>query len=350
MQKLEPIAPPLLAWYHQNRRVLPFREDPAPYHIWVSEIMLQQTRVSAALPYYNRFMQELPTIADLAVCSEEKLHKLWQGLGYYSRVRNLQKAAKIVVEQYGGKLPADYEALKKLPGIGEYTAGAIASIAFGLPEVAVDGNVLRVFSRLLASRADIMLPETKRSLSAQVQAQQPPAQAGDYNQALMELGALVCLPGTPNCAECPLQGLCHGYRCGIAAQLPVKAAAKPKKEVPVCVMVVQSGGRVLLMQRPKRGLLAGLWGPATLEGDYTKAQAAEYLSGFFPGIKAGAALPKAAHIFTHRVWNLYGWDFSLPLPAALPPGMVWASPEEVENKYTVPTAFKAYYAHLRGKA
>ena len=191
---MENIAPALLDWFYASRRILPFREDPTPYHVWLSEIMLQQTRVSAALPYYERFLAALPDIPALAGCEEEKLHKLWEGLGYYSRVRNLQKAAKIVCAQYGGQLPADYNALLALPGIGEYTAGAIASISFGLPVPAVDGNVLRVFARLYNDPRLVTDPQVKREFTARVMEHQPPAKAGDYNQALMELGALVCLP------------------------------------------------------------------------------------------------------------------------------------------------------------
>ena len=202
---MENIAPALLDWFYTNRRILPFREDPTPYHVWLSEIMLQQTRVSAALPYYERFLAALPDIPALAGCEEEKLHKLWEGLGYYSRVRNLQKAAKIVCAQYGGQLPADYNALLALPGIGEYTAGAIASISFGLPVPAVDGNVLRVFARLYNDPRLVTDPQVKREFTARVMEHQPPAKAGDYNQALMELGALVCLPnGAPLCEQCPL--------------------------------------------------------------------------------------------------------------------------------------------------
>lgn len=342
MPKLAPIAPPLLAWYHKNRRILPFREEPTPYHIWVSEIMLQQTRVSAALPYYHRFMRELPTITALAAAEEEKLHKLWQGLGYYSRVRNLQKAAAIVVEKYGGELPASYEELKQLPGIGEYTAGAIASIAFGLPQLAVDGNVLRVFSRLLASEADIAKPETKKELSAQVKTQQPPAEAGDFNQALMELGALVCTPGTPKCEDCPLQGLCHGHKQGIADLLPRKAAAKPKQVLPVCVLLVRCGTDIFLFQRPKKGLLAGLWGPFTLEGTYTKEEAEQLLARQLPSMEMQEELPRAQHVFTHKIWQLYGWACRVPAGTPVPKGAVLASPAQVKGQYSVPGAFKAY--------
>ncbi len=344
---MQPIAGPLLAWYHQHRRILPFREDPSPYHIWVSEIMLQQTRVSAALPYYARFMQRLPSPAALAACSEDELHKLWQGLGYYNRARNMQKAAQILVAEHGGELPGDYEALLALPGIGEYTAGAIASIAFGLPQVAVDGNVLRVFSRLLGSHEDVSLPKTKKALAAEVKAQQPSAQPGDYNQALMELGALVCTPGTPKCGGCPLAALCEGNRLGIAASLPVLPAKKAKAETPLCVLVLHSpDGRVLLRRRPQKGLLAGLYEPFTLEGRLTKEQAQKELSARFPGSFLQAELPLAKHIFTHRIWQMYGWQGRLASTAAPGGAFLLAGAKELQEAYAIPGAFKAYLPFL----
>ena len=231
---MENIAPALLEWFYRNQRILPFRTDPSPYHVWLSEIMLQQTRVSAALPYYERFLAALPDIPALAACEEERLHKLWEGLGYYSRVRNLQKAARIVCEEYGGELPADYDALRALPGIGDYTAGAIASISFGLAVPAVDGNVLRVFSRLYNDPGVITEPGVKKAFTARVMEHQPPEKAGDYNQALMELGALVCVPnGAPLCAQCPLAHLCAAHAAGTALTLPRKATPKARRIEPV---------------------------------------------------------------------------------------------------------------------
>lgn len=345
MLELLPVAPPLLAWYYQNRRTLPFRDDPTPYHIWVSEIMLQQTRVAAALPYYTRFMEQLPDIASLARCEEERLHKLWEGLGYYSRARNLQKAATIVVEQYGGELPGDYQALLALPGIGEYTAGAIASIAFGLPEVAVDGNVLRVFARLLASREDVMLPATKKIIGAIVKQHQPPDKAGDYNQAIMELGALVCLPSSPKCGVCPLQEVCHAKQQEIAAELPVKTPPKAKEKVDVCIFLVKSSaGKILLQKRPKKGLLAGLWQPFLVKGKLDKQQAAEIMRQALPGATIEKVLPKASHVFSHKIWSMYGWEWYVDdevLPNA-PGEYIFATKQEIADVYTLPEAFKVY--------
>ena len=254
---MQPIAAPLLQWFNANKRLLPFRQEPSAYHIWVSEIMLQQTRVAAAIPYYERFIAALPDPAALAACEPDALRKLWQGLGYYNRVSNMQKAARIVCEQYGGDLPADYEALRSLPGIGDYTAGAVASIAFGIPVPAVDGNVLRVFARLYNDDADVMTPAAKKAFTVRVVDQMPKATPGPYNEALMELGALVCVPGAPRCEVCPLAQLCQGYAAGRAAELPVKPAPKAKGRVPVTVALIESERGVLLQRRPARGLLAG---------------------------------------------------------------------------------------------
>ena len=267
-QILKQLAQPLLAWYDIHRRILPWREEVSPYRTWVSEIMLQQTRVAAVLPYFQRFMEAFPTGEALAQADTERLMKLWEGLGYYSRVRNLQKAAKIVCEQYGGELPADYDALRALPGIGDYTAGAIASISFGLPVPAVDGNVLRVFSRLYNDDGLITDPKVKRAFTARVMEHQPPAAPGDYNQALMELGALVCVPnGAPLCEQCPLAHLCQARAAGTALSLPRKAAPKARRIEPVTLAVVRSPAGVLLQQRPEKGLLAGLWQPVLWENE-----------------------------------------------------------------------------------
>ena len=346
---MENIAPALLDWFYQNKRILPFRTDPSPYHVWVSEIMLQQTRVSAALPYYERFLAALPDIPALAACEEEKLHKLWEGLGYYSRVRNLQKAAKIVCAQYGGQLPADYDALRELPGIGDYTAGAIASISFGLPVPAVDGNVLRVFARLYDDARLITDPAVKKAFTARVMEHQPPEQAGDYNQALMELGALVCVPnGAPLCAACPLHGLCRARAAGTAPTLPRKAAPKARKVAPVTVALVESGGNFLIRQRPEKGLLAGLWEPLLWEEEaLTPGELHEKLTamGLVCEADAIAPLPAAKHIFSHIEWRMTQYAVPAP-PQPAPEGTVWASREQLRTEYTLPGAFKACKKYL----
>lgn len=341
-----PIAPPLLGWFAAHRRSLPFREQPSPYHVWLSEIMLQQTRVSAALPYYERFLAALPTVEALAACPEEQLHKLWEGLGYYSRVRNLQKAARIILERYGGALPADYDALRALPGIGEYTAGAIGSICFGLPVPAVDGNVLRVFSRLYADARSILDPAVRRELTARVMAHQPPDAPGPYNEALMELGALVCLPnGEPLCAQCPLNALCAARAAGCETQLPVKAKPKPRRIERYSVLAVFSPAGVLLQRRPDKGLLAGLWQPllaesARSEDEALTAPAAAGLA--LPGLRVLGPLPAAKHIFTHIEWRLTGWRLACPAAPALPEGYLWAGAAQLQSELALPGAFAAY--------
>lgn len=343
MQVLSEIAPPLLRWYDENKRVLPFRTQPSPYRVWVSEIMLQQTRVSAALPYFERFMAELPTIADLAACPEDKLMKLWEGLGYYSRVRNLQKATRVVVEQYGGALPADYAALRALPGIGDYTAGAIASISFGLPVAAVDGNVLRVFSRLLCDEGDILRPDTKKRMTEFVLAAQPQDRPGDYNQALMELGALVCVPnGPPLCGQCPWQALCRAHAEGRELTLPVKAKAAARKALDYTVCLVLREDTLLLRRRPAQGLLAGLWEPVLLEGRLDKDAAAAALAALGLKVKLGAPLRPAKHVFTHLEWHMTGYVCAWQ--EGQPAGSVWASRAQLEEDYALPNAFKAYTA------
>lgn len=336
------IAQPLLHWFWANHRVLPFRSDPTPYHVWVSEIMLQQTRVAAAVPYYERFVQELPDIPALAACEEERLLKLWEGLGYYSRVRNLQKAARIVCEQYGGQLPGDLAALKKLPGIGDYTAGAIASIGFGIPAPAVDGNVLRVFARLYNDEGDIMQPAVKAATTQKVMAQQPAEAPGDFNQALMELGALVCTPGQPDCAACPLQALCLGRQSGNPARLPQKAPKKARKKCELTLCLAQdAAGRWLLQKRGEQGVLAGLWQPLVLaEEALDEKRALAAAQKLLPAAVLLKEKPlKAKHIFTHLEWHMTAYVMAVPCTPP-PEGCVWASPAQLEQEYTLPGAFK----------
>lgn len=347
MPQQDSVAAPLLAWFRQNQRVLPFRTHSTPYRVWVSEIMLQQTRVSAVLPYYERFMAELPTVADLAACPPQRLDKLWEGLGYYSRARNLQKAARIVCEQYGGELPASFEALRALPGVGDYTAGAIASICFGLPVPAVDGNVLRVFSRLYADEGDVTTPAVKRAFTARVMAHQPPGAPGDYNQALMELGALVCLPGgEPLCGACPLGDVCEARRQGRQTSLPVKPPKKPRRAQAVSVALVHSPAGWLVQRRPGRGLLAGLWQPVLWEqamaGPEQRAALQALLGANAPA--PAAALPPARHIFSHIEWQMSGWRYELAAAPAPPAGCAWAHAGALRGTYTLPGAFKAYRA------
>ena len=257
---LEYLSERLLPWYADHYRDLPWRENRAPYRVWLSEIMLQQTRVEAVKGYYARFLQQLPTIAALADASEETLLKLWEGLGYYSRVRNLQKAARQIMEKHGGVFPQTYDEVRALAGIGPYTAGAICSICFDLPTPAVDGNVLRVVSRFTASDAPITDEAVKRETARMLAAVYPKGHCGTFTQALMELGATVCLPnGAPQCKDCPLQGLCEAEKQGRQRDFPVKAAKKPRRAEERTVLILRCGDKLAVCKRPERGLLAGLW-------------------------------------------------------------------------------------------
>ncbi len=249
----------LLEWYQENKRSLPWRGHPDPYAVWVSEIMLQQTRVEAVIPYFHRWMERFPTIAALADAPEGDVLSAWEGLGYYARARNLRRAAQVIMEQYDGELPRDPANLRKLRGIGRYTAGAIASIAFGLDEPALDGNIRRVLARVFDVVEPADSPRGTRLLWALAAKHLPKGHAGDYNQALMDLGATTCVPANPRCPICPMRGMCQARKLGIQAELPV---LKAKKSVPHRVMaaaVITRGRQVLLAQRPSNGLLGGMW-------------------------------------------------------------------------------------------
>ncbi len=322
------LSEPLLDWYRKNRRILPWRENTDPYRVWISEIMLQQTRVRAAIPYYERFLAALPTVRDLAEADDDLLVKLWEGLGYYSRVRNLKAAAKKVMEEFDGALPRDYNLLKTLPGIGEYTAGAIGSIAFGLKVPVVDGNVLRVFARIFGSHLDVAKPQTKTEFTKLAQ-ETLPDEVGDFNQALMELGATVCVPnGAPLCEECPVRKLCAAYGTALAETLPVKSekAARSKKEY--TVLVYRCGERYLVEKRPQNGLLAGMWGFVMKEGHLKP----EEVGG------AVTKLGKSKHIFTHVEWHMVGYLVDVEETD----GGVWATVEELREVYAIPSAFRKY--------
>jgi len=344
--ELSQIIAPLLAWYDGHARKLPWREEVSPYRTWVSEIMLQQTRVSAATEYFNRFMKEMPDIRTLAEADEERLLKLWEGLGYYSRARNMQKAAKLLVKEYNAALPASFELLKKLPGIGEYTAGAIASIAFEIRVPAVDGNVLRVLSRLLNSEADVSLLETKRMLTERLAL--PQQRVGDFNQALMELGALVCLPnGAPKCEGCPLIALCIGRAAGREQSLPKKAPKAARRLEERTVLLLCKEGRILLRRREKKGLLAGMYEFPTVMGKLSEAQARRAAEALGFLVKGGEPAPEAKHIFTHLEWHMTGWRFEAE--GRGPEEAVWTAPEALLERFALPSAFETYRRFLLGK-
>ena len=333
----------LLPWYERNRRELPWREDRDAYHIWVSEIMLQQTRVEAVKGYYARFLAELPTVQALAQCDDEKLHKLWEGLGYYSRVRNLKKAAQVIVSQHGGVFPQTYQELLALPGIGEYTAGAIGSIAFNLPTPAVDGNVLRVCARLTEDRSPIDLPETKKKVHAALAAIYP-ENAGDFTQALMELGATLCGPNwKPRCESCPCASLCLAYQRGTAETLPVKSPKKAKRQEERTVFIFSCDGCYALRKRPNRGLLAGLWEFPNVSGKLEVPQALEAAEYMGVGPRNLLRQVERKHIFTHIQWNLRGYYLEV---AEKPDCFQWFTGEEIRAQAALPTAFRQFWEEI----
>ena len=294
----------LLAWYDQHARVLPWRGIHDPYRTWVSETMLQQTRVETVLSYYERFLARFPDVAALAGAPEDEVMKLWEGLGYYRRARNLQKGARQVMDEYGGEIPSEPSALLKICGIGAYTAGAIASIAFDRPVPAVDGNVIRVVSRLMGIRENVGIPSVKRRIEQTAAELVPPLRPGDFNQAMMDLGATVCTPGTPACDRCPLTGLCDAYRAGDAEDIPELPRKNPPRELQYDLCLIFSGGRVLMRQRTET-MLQGLWIYPMLDGWHTMKQlpaAVKRKTGLT--VTDARAAGEARHVFTHQVWRM----------------------------------------------
>ncbi|HIR84924.1 MAG TPA: A/G-specific adenine glycosylase [Candidatus Galloscillospira excrementavium] len=337
MKELEQLPIPLLTWYREHARVLPWRSDPTPYHVWLSEIMLQQTRVAAVMEYYRRFLAALPTVADLAAVEEDQLMKLWQGLGYYNRARNLQKAARQVMEDWGGQFPRTYKDLRTLAGVGDYTAGAIASIAFGEDVPAVDGNVLRVVTRITGDSGDITRADTKERIRAALADILPRGMAGEFNQAMMDLGATVCLPnGAPLCGQCPAEGFCTAHREERTGELPVKAAKRPRRVEERTVFLLFHGGRVALRRRGEKGLLAGLW---EYPNEFSPASDALAAWGIEPAAEEFGGTGK--HIFTHIEWHMTARLIETK-GEALPEGWVWAGREELRREYAVPNAFQSF--------
>lgn len=386
IETLDEIAEPLLRWFHSEKRALPWREKPTPYRVWVSEIMLQQTRVEAVKPYFERFVAALPDVRALARADEDTLMKLWEGLGYYSRARHLQSAARLICSDHGGEIPARFDDLLTLPGIGRYTAGAVASIAFGERRPAVDGNVLRVIMRLLACPADILKESTKRAVEEALIARLP-ENAGDFNQSLMELGALVCLPrGAARCPSCPLERLCLAKEANLQAELPQKTPPKRRRTEKLTIFLLAKNDKIALQKRPAQGLLAGLWGFPAMEGHLKKKEAEEALQaiGLIPAKLH--ALPAAQHIFSHITWQMVGWHVELAetssdepsaatksspasteaveanaRPASLclheatapyeaqtkTPPLLWATAQEIADIYSVPAAYRSYFPYLQ---
>lgn len=363
--RIDTIGPKLVAWYEAHGRELPWRVDRDAYKIWISEIMLQQTRIEAVKPYFARFMEALPTLEALANVEEERLLKLWEGLGYYSRARNLKKCAMTVMEQYDGTLPADYEALKKLPGIGPYTAGAIGSLAYGLAVPAVDGNVLRVLSRILCSYEDIMQTGLRNKMEQLLLHHMPKETPGQFNEAIMELGETICIPnGRPFCEQCPLRENCLGYAAGVQEELPVKAPKKARRVEERTVIILRYEGAesddecvsepsdlkddrrgkalwIALRKRPDTGLLAGLYELPAMDGHLTKEQVQAVLGE--QGLQVHSLQPteKARHIFSHVEWDMTGYVVELD---ALPESTdyLFVERQRLKEEYALPTAFKAF--------
>ena len=366
MLLLEKIVRPLLSWYEENARILPWRKDQEPYHVWVSEIMLQQTRVEAVKPYYARFLSALPDVKSLADVSEERLLKLWEGLGYYSRVRNMQKAARNIMTEHGGNFPKTLDEIRKLPGIGDYTAGAIASISFGISEPAVDGNVLRVIMRVLNRRDDILLPATKKTVRDELRKVMESAAVytpGVFNQSLMELGALLCVPnGEPHCTECPLRNLCLARKNGSVSLLPVRKKKAGRRIEERTVLLLLDGEKAAIRRRPNTGLLAGLYEfPSVLGYPSEKELIREVQKLGYSPIRF-IRLPDAKHVFSHVEWHMRGYAVRIEEDtarieedtarteedAAMADGeIIWANQAALKSRYAMPSAFSAYL-HVLG--
>ena len=344
---LEEIVVPLLDWYDKQKRTLPWRSKPTPYRVWVSEIMLQQTRVEAVKPYFARFMKALPTVKKLAACPEEELLKLWEGLGDYNRVRNMHKAEQILVAENKGEVPAQFDELIKLPGIGKYTAGAISSIAFGIPVPAVDGNVLRVITRITADDRDIAKDSVKQSIARDIQEIIPMRRAGDFNQALIELGAIVCVPNGPaKCSECPVAHLCEARKRDIVMELPKKAPKKERSIEEKTVLIIKDGEKIAIRKRPNKGLLAGLYELPNVEGQLSEDEVLTLVKSYGLAPLFIERLEDSKHIFTHKEWHMTGFAVRVAELEGETDGMLFVERKTVEKEYPIPSAFAAYAKYI----
>jgi len=332
------IVPLLLEWYWRHKRTLPWRENTEAYRVWISEIMLQQTRVEAVVEYYVRFLARFPNVVSLAQAEEEELLKYWEGLGYYSRARNLHKAAKIICEEHGGVFPSRLEEIRALPGIGEYTAGAIASIAFEQPVPAVDGNVLRVISRIVRKDRCTDDPAVKRDITAQLAEIYPEEHRGDFTQSLMELGATICLPnGVPKCGACPLSGLCAAHKTGEELKYPLRAEKKQRKLEKKTVLVLRCGEKIAVRKRREKGVLSGMWELPNYDGHLREQEI--FVSLEKEGLTAkeiGIFFAKK-HIFTHIEWQMQCCCVNCEKTAG---EYLWVTQEQLEKEIALPTAFK----------
>ena len=342
--KLADIVIPLTDWYRKNKRDLPWRHNPDAYRVWVSEIMLQQTRVEAVKGYYDRFLKALPTVKDLAEAQEDKLLKLWEGLGYYNRVRNMQKAAQQIMVDYHGIFPDTYEEILKLKGIGNYTAGAISAFAYGIPKPAVDGNVLRVISRIIGSYEDIMKQSVRKKIETALEGIIPENAASDFNQGLIELGAIVCVPnGEPKCEECPVKEMCVAHKEDLAAEIPVKKKAKARKIEDRTVLIFKDDDKIAIRKRPAKGLLAGLYEFPNLDGHLSMDEVTEYSKNIGLMPVRVQKLPEAKHIFSHIEWHMTGYEVIVDeLEKTNEKGFLFIHPEQIKKEYSIPSAFEKY--------
>ncbi|MCL2035505.1 MAG: A/G-specific adenine glycosylase [Oscillospiraceae bacterium] len=328
----------VIRWYLQNKRDLPWRENKEPYRVWLSEMMLQQTRVQAVIPYYKRFLAELPTIGALAAANEEQLYKLWQGLGYYSRARNLQKAARVIMTEYDGVFPNAYEQILKLPGVGPYTAGAIASICFDAPVPAVDGNVLRVTARIEGLAVDISQPAVKKEIREALLQIYPKSGSGDFTQGLMELGATVCVPGgKPKCGECPVKSICKAFQNGATGEIPLKKPAKTRTHESITVFVLVCNEKFAIRKREEKGLLAGLWEFPNNVGILTSEQAISLASSWDVKPEKIAKKADKKHVFTHIEWHMRFYRIPCGEQSAR---FIWVDEDALRDTYAIPTAFQ----------
>lgn len=332
----------LLNWYDGHARILPWRDHPTPYQVWVSEIMLQQTRVQTVLPYFQHFIRDIPSVEVLAAIPEEKLLKYWEGLGYYHRALNMKKAAVLIMERFGGSLPSETAVLRTLPGIGPYTAGAIASIAFGKRDTAIDGNVIRVMVRITADNRDSSSKQVKNQVDQAVRALLPEERAGDFNQALMELGATVCLPGgIPECGACPVQEWCMGYSKGMASTLPVKKSKSPRTIQKKTVFLICAEGTFALRKRPPDGLLPNLWEFPSAEGHLPEEKWIDIMETWGIQMKNMVLLQEETHVFTHLEWHMKGGLITAQRPQDTE-GFLWADRCQIREIYAVPAAYAGY--------
>jgi len=346
MDKIKEFQTYLYDWYKKSARDLPWRNTDDPYRIWISEIMLQQTRVDTVIPYYNKFIDKIPTVEDLASIEEDLLLKLWQGLGYYTRAINLKRAALIIVKEYNGIIPSSKEALVSLPGIGSYTAGAMLSIAFSQRVQAVDGNVLRILARVYGIREDIKEPAIKKMLTNIAEGLIPAENPGDFNQALMDLGATICLPaGEPKCSECPVRNLCAADQNDLTRNIPLKIRKKNREIEKRTVLILSKENLFAIRKRKPGNLLPNLWEFLNFEGHLTEEESHQIIKNLGLTVLDMQPILKSKHIFTHLEWHMIGFFITVSEPKECA-GLMWASRDELKHQYSIPTAFKDYLKYI----